>query len=167
MSLVFVAGLSVGLLAWLIGETRETRVFPPKGDAAVTDFPTPEMQLTHIVVVSDLERSRQWYQEVLGARLYREYDGTSAVFDFNGAWLLLVTGGGPTADKPDVSFAAPEDANRVSHSFTIRVPDCEQAYETLKSRGADFLTPPFDWGGEVRCFFRDPDGHLFEISQVR
>ena len=20
-------------------------------------------------------------------------------------------------------------------------------------------------GGEIRCFFRDPDGHLFEISQ--
>jgi catechol 2,3-dioxygenase-like lactoylglutathione lyase family enzyme len=29
-----------------------------------------------------------------------------------------------------------------------------------------FLTPPVDWGGEIRCFFRDPDGHLLEISQV-
>lgn len=24
-----------------------------------------------------------------------------------------------------------------------------------------------DWGGEVRAFFRDPDGHLFEISETR
>lgn len=30
---------------------------------------------------------------------------------------------------------------------------------------ADFLTPPREEGGEIRCFFRDPDGHLFEISQ--
>jgi catechol 2,3-dioxygenase-like lactoylglutathione lyase family enzyme len=49
---------------------------------------------------------------------------------------------------------------------TIRVPDCRAAYETLKRRGAEFLTPPVDHGRETRCFFRDPDGHLFEISQV-
>jgi catechol 2,3-dioxygenase-like lactoylglutathione lyase family enzyme len=50
--------------------------------------------------------------------------------------------------------------------LTIRVPDCRAAYETLTARGADFLTPPVDWGGEIRCFFRDPDGHLLEISEV-
>ena len=36
----------------------------------------------------------------------------------------------------------------------------------LRSRGAEFLTEPVDWGGETRCFFRDPDGHLLEISAV-
>lgn len=128
-------------------------------------FPESGMELTHILVVRDLEVSRRWYQEVLGARLYREYGGTSAVFDFQGAWLLLVTGGGPTPDKPGVTFAAPGDPGTVSHSFTIRVPDCRAAYETLKERGAEFLTPPYDWGPEIRCFFRDPDGNLFEISQ--
>ena len=46
--------------------------------------------------------------------------------------------------------------------MTIRVPDCRKAYEILESRGATFLTPPHDWD---RCFFRDPDGHLLEISQ--
>jgi catechol 2,3-dioxygenase-like lactoylglutathione lyase family enzyme len=54
----------------------------------------------------------------------------------------------------------------VRHAFTIRVPDCRVAYQTLKSRGAEFLTPPVDNGYEVRAFFRDPDGHLFEISEV-
>ena len=78
----------------------------------------------------------------------------------------MVTGGGPTEDKPDVNFEPPVDAERVSHSMTIRVPDCQEAYETLKSRGVKFLTPPKDWGAEIRCFFRDPDGHLLEISQV-
>jgi len=37
----------------------------------VTDFPTPDTELTHILVVSDLERSRRWYTDVLGAELYR------------------------------------------------------------------------------------------------
>lgn len=132
----------------------------------MSEFPTPDMELTTILVVSDLAASKAWYENVLGASLYNEYGGTSAVFAFNRSWLLIVTGGAPTVDKPGVTFTAPEDSNRVSHSFTIRVEDCASAYETLRSRGAEFLTPPHDWGGEIRCFFRDPDGHLFEISQV-
>ncbi len=130
------------------------------------EFPSAEMELTHILVVSDIAASRDWYEQVLGARLHREYGGTSAVFDFNGVWLLLVTGGEPTADKPDVVFRAPQDLGTVSHSFTIRVPDCQQAYDMLRSRGARFLTPPHDWGTEIRCFFRDPDGNVFEISEI-
>jgi len=130
------------------------------------DFPTEGMELTHILVVSDMGRSRNFYTEVLGAEVYREYGGSSCVLSFLGSWLLLVTGGGPTKDKPDTTFTAPEDPAKVSHSMTIRVPDCRASYETLKSRGASFLTPPTDWGGEIRCFFRDPDGHLLEISEA-
>jgi catechol 2,3-dioxygenase-like lactoylglutathione lyase family enzyme len=129
-------------------------------------FPAEGMALTHILVVSDIGRSRTWYTDVLGATLYREYGGSSIVLTFADAWLLLVTGGAPTPDKPDLTFAAPSDLDTVSHSFTIRVPDCQAAYETLVDRGAEFITPPYDWGSEVRCFFRDPDGHLFEISSI-
>ena len=129
-------------------------------------FPTDEMVLSHILVVEDLDRAQAWYQNILGADLYRSYAGTTAVFDFQGAWLVLVTGGGPTEDKPNVSMAPPDRPNRVSHSMTIRVPDCRAAYQALVERGADFLTEPVDHGGEVRAFFRDPDGHLFEISEA-
>lgn len=132
----------------------------------MTDFPTPDMALTHILVVGDVGRSVAWYRDVLGAELFREYGGSSAVFSFTGTWLLLVTGGEPTEDKPTVSMAAPTNPDQVSHSFTIRVKDCQASYETLRDRGAEFLTPPHDWGAEIRCFFRDPDGHLFEISQA-
>ena len=130
-------------------------------------FPEPDSALTHILVVTDLDRSVEFYTGVLGAILEREYGGTSAVLNFNGAWLLLVTGGGPTPDKPDVTFAPPGDPDRVGHAMTIRVPDCRAAFETLLARGAQFLTPPIDNGPETRCFFRDPDGHLFEISEYR
>jgi catechol 2,3-dioxygenase-like lactoylglutathione lyase family enzyme len=132
----------------------------------MAEFPTTDMPLTHILVVDDVDASVAWYRDILGARLERTYGGTSAVFDFNGSWLLLVTGGGPTDDKPDVTMAAPVDPDTVSHAFTIRVPDCRAAHATLTDRGADFLTPPVDRGAEIRCFFRDPDGHLFEISEV-
>lgn len=132
----------------------------------MSEFPTPDMALTHILVVTDINRSVAWYRDVLGAELFREYGGSSAVFSFNETWLLLVTGGGPSEDKPTVTMAAPNDPDTVSHSFTIRVRDCRASYETLRNRGAEFLTPPHDWGAEIRCFFRDPDGHLFEISQA-
>jgi catechol 2,3-dioxygenase-like lactoylglutathione lyase family enzyme len=123
--------------------------------------------VTHILVVSDPARSRDFWVGVLGAELFREYGGTSVVLRFAGTWLLLVTGGGPTADKPGAVFQPPADADRVSHAITVRVADCQAAYEALRIRGATFLTPPHDWGAEIRCFLRDPDGHLVEISQLK
>lgn len=135
-------------------------------DPVAGAFPTPDMPLTHILVVTDIEQSIAWYRDVLGADFDRSYGGTSAVFAFNGSWLLLVTEGDPTEDKPSVSFRPPSDPDTVSHAFTIRVGDCRSAYATLVGRGAEFLTPPHDWGAEIRCFFRDPDGHLFEISEI-
>jgi catechol 2,3-dioxygenase-like lactoylglutathione lyase family enzyme len=122
--------------------------------------------VTHLLTVQDLDRSRDWYVNVLGAELYREYGGTSVVLKLMGSWLLLVTGGGPTEDKPDVTFVPPEDSTRVSSETIFRVDDCRAAYEILRSRGAEFLAPPVDHGHEVRAFFRDPDGYLFEISEL-
>ena len=130
-------------------------------------FPTDEMELTHILVVADVNRARAWYTDVLGAALHREYGGTSAVLRFAGAWLLLVTGGGATDDKPGVTLAPSADRSTTDHLFTIRVADCRSAYETLRERGALFLTEPIERGSETRCFFRDPDGNLFEISEYR
>ena len=130
-------------------------------------FPTDDMELTRLLVVADIERSKAWYRDVLGASLVGEYGGTSLVLKFLGAWLLLVTGGGPTRDKPDVTFAPPADDTTVSAQLVMRVPDCQGAYQTLSARGAAFLTSPVRWDhGEVRAFFRDPDGHLFEISEL-
>ena len=129
-------------------------------------FPVEGVQLTQLLVVNDIALSRHFYEHVLGAEFYREYGGTSCVFKVQGVWLLLVTGGDPTEDKPDVTFVPPENPARVSHQLTFRVPDCHAAYETLKERGAKFLTPPKDWGQEIRCFFRDQADHLLEISEV-
>jgi catechol 2,3-dioxygenase-like lactoylglutathione lyase family enzyme len=123
--------------------------------------------LTTILVVSDMPASKAFYLDVLGAKLYREYGGDSVVLEFLDNWLLLVTSGGPTPDKPNTYFTPPVDKNQVNHSFTIRVKDCNKSYETLLSRGAQFITPPVVNGAETRCFFNDPDGHLFEISEYR
>jgi catechol 2,3-dioxygenase-like lactoylglutathione lyase family enzyme len=129
--------------------------------------PFLESELTTILVVSDISSSKSFYLDVLGAKIFREYGGDSLVLEFLGNWILLVTPGGPTEDKPNTNFVAPKEINSVSHSYTIRVKDCRKSYELLKKKGAEFITPPLDQGAETRCFFRDPDGHLFEISEHR
>ncbi|HZA26450.1 MAG TPA: VOC family protein, partial [Actinomycetota bacterium] len=45
------------------------------------------------------------------------------------------------------------------------VADVHAVYEDWKGKGAEFLTPPQDRGGEIRCYIRDPDGHLIEVGQ--
>lgn len=127
--------------------------------------PFHSSEITTILVVSNIENSKKFYVDQLGAELHREYGGNSAVIKFRGHWILLSSEGGPTEDKPNTHFKVPPDPDVASHSFTIRVRDCHNSYEILKSRGIEFLTPPYDRGNEIRCFFKDPDGHLFEISE--
>jgi catechol 2,3-dioxygenase-like lactoylglutathione lyase family enzyme len=130
-------------------------------------FPAPGTEVTHLLVVADVEAARRWYESVLGATVDRAYGGTSVVLSILGQWLLLVTGGEPTADKPTVTFAPPGDPDTVSAEMIFGVADCRAMYRELMARGAEFLTPPVEYDWEVRAFFRDPDGHLFEISEAR
>ncbi len=128
-------------------------------------FPGDATDLTRLLVVADLSSSVAWYRDVLGAEIVGEYSGTSAVLRFVGSWLLLVTGGGPTADKPTVTMVAPTDPDRASAELIVAVPDCRAAHDELVRRGAVFVANPVEYPWEIRAFFRDPDGHLFEISQ--
>jgi catechol 2,3-dioxygenase-like lactoylglutathione lyase family enzyme len=121
--------------------------------------------VTHLLVVSDADASRDWYVRALDASVYGEYGGTSVVLELLGNWLLLVTGGEPTADKPTVTFVPPGDPDQASSEIIFRVDDCRATYHLLRARGVVFLTEPVDWDAETRAFFRDPDGHLFEISE--
>jgi catechol 2,3-dioxygenase-like lactoylglutathione lyase family enzyme len=50
--------------------------------------------------------------------------------------------------------------------MNIRVADVFAMYELWRARGATFLTPPIDRGVEIRCYMRDPDGHLIEVGQL-
>jgi catechol 2,3-dioxygenase-like lactoylglutathione lyase family enzyme len=130
-------------------------------------FPDAATDLTRLLVVADVERSVAWYRDVLGAEVVGRYGGTSAVLRFVGAWLLLVTGGEPTADKPTVTMAPPPDPDLASAELIVAVPDCRAAHAELVARGATFLADPVEYAWEIRAFFRDPDGHLFEITERR
>jgi catechol 2,3-dioxygenase-like lactoylglutathione lyase family enzyme len=131
------------------------------------DFPTDGVELSCFLVVSNYARSLAFYHDVLGATVIREIPGTFCILSFAGSQILLSAPAGSAKDKPVATDPPPPNNKSVISELSIRVPDCSAAYEVLRSRGAEFLTPPFEWSDEVRAFFHDPDGHLLEIREVR
>jgi catechol 2,3-dioxygenase-like lactoylglutathione lyase family enzyme len=108
------------------------------------DFPAPAtgFVLTHFLVVSDQDRSREFYRSVFGATVVLERD--PVIMKLANSWLILNVGGGPTDDKPDVTLTTPDNPNQASA----------------------FLNIPKDHGREIRAYIRDPDGHLIEVGQT-
>jgi catechol 2,3-dioxygenase-like lactoylglutathione lyase family enzyme len=109
-------------------------------------------------------RSRDFYVGVLGGKVVLE--GEPTIVKLANGWVTINVGGGPTDDKPEVVLETPRDRNRVSAFLNIRVADVQAAYQEWSARGAEFLTPPKDHGREIRCYMRDPDGHLIEVGQT-
>ena len=130
------------------------------------DFPAPDhgFLLTHFLVVSDMDRSREFYRSMLGGTVVNER--SPVMIRVANSWLILNEGGGPTDDKPDVILEPPGDLNRTSAFLNIRVADIQAVYQDWSAKGAAFLTPPKDHGREIRCYMRDPDGHLIEVGQT-
>ena len=130
------------------------------------DLPMPEegIALTQFLVVEDIARSVRFYSEVLGGEAV--YEGPPGIVKLANAWLILNTGGGPTEDKPEVTLTTPADLDRVDSFLNIRVADMAKTRAQWESRGARFLTDPVDFGQEIRCYMRDPDGHLIEVGEA-
>lgn len=130
------------------------------------DFPAPKegFVITYVLVVADQDRSREFYRSLLGGQVV--LDGEPVIIKVANTWLTLVTGGGPTDDKPGVSLGTPAEPGFTSGFLNVRVADIARTYEEWSARGAEFLTEPKDHGREIRAYLRDPDGHLIEVGQV-
>ena len=132
----------------------------------MAQFPAPRegVLLTHFIVSRDVERSRRFYVEVLGGEAV--LSGELSIVALANGWITISVGGGPTDDKPNVTLEPPSHPDRASAFLNIRVADIDAVYKLWSARGATFLTPPIDRGGEIRCYMRDPDGHLIEVGQL-
>jgi lactoylglutathione lyase len=130
------------------------------------DFPAPKagFVITHVLVVADPDHSREFYRSLLGGQVLLERD--PVIMKVANTWLTLVTGGGPTDDKPGVSLGTPTEHGFTSGFLNVRVADIARVYEEWSAKGAEFLTEPKDHGSEIRAYVRDPDGHLIEVGQV-
>jgi catechol 2,3-dioxygenase-like lactoylglutathione lyase family enzyme len=130
------------------------------------DFPAPSegFVLTHFIVAEDVARSRDFYAGVLGGKVVM--DGEPTIVKLANSWMIINLGGGPTDDKPEVVLEPPTEATRIRAFLNLRVADIQAVYREWRSRGAEFLTPPKVHSREIRCYMRDPDGHLIEIGQT-
>jgi catechol 2,3-dioxygenase-like lactoylglutathione lyase family enzyme len=131
--------------------------------------PPPEgIVLAHFIVSDDVERSRRFYTDVLGGSVAftGEGDDELTYVALANSWIIINGGGGPTDDKPTVTLQTPPDPDRVSSFLNIRVRDIAAVYAEWSARWAQFLTPPKQHQYEIRCYIRDPDGHLIEVGQT-
>jgi len=131
----------------------------------MAELPAPAegISLTHFIVSADVSRSAAFYTDVLGGEIVME--GEPTIVQLANSWVIINVGGGPTDDKPEVVLETPSDPNRVSAFLNIRVADIKACYEEWGSKGAEFLTEPKQHQSEIRCYMRDPDGHLIEVGQ--
>jgi predicted enzyme related to lactoylglutathione lyase len=120
--------------------------------------------LTHFITSRDIPRARAFYADVLGGKVVM--DGEPTIIRLANGWITINVGGGPTRDKPEVILEPPQDPTRASSFLNIRVADIRAAYSEWKAKGAQFLTEPVDFGREIRCYMRDPDGYLIEVGQA-
>lgn len=139
----------------------DTRMSDPDAEWPI---PRDGVAVTHLLIVRDVDRSRQFYVDVLGAKVLME--GVPTILRFYNTWLVLSSEGGPTDDKPDVTAAAPADARTLTSALNLRVADIYDVYQRWSAVGAEFLTPPKVHESEIRCYIKDPDGHLIEVGQT-
>jgi glyoxylase I family protein len=114
----------------------------------------PVTHLDHCsVLITDVERSRRFYRDVLGLKEIkkpRTFNFVVIWFDLNGQQLHLLL-----KDKPDT--ASPRH-------FALRVTDAVAARKHCQTHGiATAETTPIP--GADRFFIHDPDGNRIEIIQ--
>lgn len=113
------------------------------------------MKLANVILlVSDLERSAEFYRDILGLEERGRVPGEFVFFEAGGTALAL-----RKSDSP----RAPGDSE-----FSFEVADVRATYDSLKSKVPFFIAPRAVTGDEARDLyaanFRDPDGHHLSIT---
>ncbi len=113
--------------------------------------------------VDDLERSIKFYRDGLGLPMIQSPPGV-AFFNLNGTWLGL-SGRDSLAKDAGVD---PKGNGYRGINLAHNVRSEEEVKEVLKqavSAGGEIVKPAQKaaWGG-FHAYFKDPDGHLWEVA---
>jgi catechol 2,3-dioxygenase-like lactoylglutathione lyase family enzyme len=111
--------------------------------------------------VPDLDRARQFYQDVFGLDAQPAGDGT-VVLRFQDMYLFLHAAAAAQEPLPEVL----EEARKGAGQFAVIVGDVDAVCSELAGRGVRPLSGPADrpWGMRT-VTFADPGGHIWEIAQ--
>lgn len=118
------------------------------------------------ITVSDLKRSVDFYQHILGLKVM-------GVLKQNGGDLKIVylNAGGATIElfnfkEKGKPLTETKDLDIGIKHIGFKVDDIDKVVKKLKEANVKFTMEPFDATGRVRiAFFKDPDGILIELVQ--
>jgi lactoylglutathione lyase len=116
-----------------------------------------------ILFVEDLQRSKVFYNEVLGLDVEFE-DDHSVGFKIEGlAFIVLQVNRARVQLQGEPTATPGAGATAFLSTFTD---DVDALYANLAERGIRFFQSPADqpWGPRT-AYFKDPDGHVWEIAQ--
>lgn len=117
----------------------------------------------------DLRRSRQFYRDVLGLAVYREFGDPSdrSVVFFLGGGFLEVSGSSEISGSAEVSGAADQPTSATSIALWLQVRNVENEHRRLAALGVEIARPPEvkPWGLR-EMWITDPDGTRIVLLEV-
>jgi catechol 2,3-dioxygenase-like lactoylglutathione lyase family enzyme len=116
-----------------------------------------------ILFVENLERSRAFYHDVLGLEVDFE-DDESAGFKLEGLHFIVLQVDRAREQLQGEPTATPSKG--ATAFLTSFVDDVDSLHADLLERGIDFFQKPTDqpWGVRT-AYFKDPDGHVWELAK--
>ena len=116
-----------------------------------------------MVIVSDMQRSVEFYRDKLGIPLkFQSPDWTEFA---TGSTTLALHGGGVASQQPPT-----QDPSKLAGACSIgfNVEDVDMTYEELKAKGIRFVMPPTQREGEgiKLAVAVDPDGLPISFAQL-
>lgn len=127
------------------------------------------MRILHTMLrVGNLEKSIQFYTEVMGMQLLRQKDYPE------GKFTLAFIGYGSEADNTVIELTHNWDTdsyelgNAYGH-IALEVDDVYSAVERIKKQGGKILREagPMNAGTTIIAFVEDPDGYQIELLNAR
>lgn len=116
------------------------------------------------LVVANLDKSRQFYADLLGMEEKPRPD-----FGFPGAWFqagstqIHLNVQSDEAGTPGLQY----DANQITRALHVAflVEDADKSAELLRAEGVEIIAGPRKRpDGAVQLYILDPDGHQIEIT---
>ena len=123
------------------------------------------MRILHTMLrVEDLERSIQFYTEVLGMKELRRKEYPTGKFTL----AFLGYGDESTNTVLELTYNWGQEAYEIGSGFghiAIEVDDVYQACEAMKKRGGKIIRDagPMNAGTTIIAFLEDPDGYPIEL----
>ncbi|MBT5783963.1 MAG: lactoylglutathione lyase [Candidatus Thioglobus sp.] len=123
------------------------------------------MRILHTMLrVGDLDKSINFYTEVLGMQLLRQKEYPK------GEFTLAFLGYGPESENPalELTYNWGKDNYEIGTGFghiAINVEDVYKAVEQAKEKGAEVMREAglMSAGDTILAFLKDPDGYEIEL----